>query len=64
MQQRKAEAKDKEIYAKGDISSKRRFTTDQRIDIESLSLRKESMMDRKHAVATVALSLEEFAMAK
>ena len=63
-QQRKAEAKEKEIDAKGDTSSKRGFTTDQRIDIESLGLRKESMIDRKHEVAMVALSMEESAMTK
>ena len=49
---------------KEDTTGKRGFTTDQRIDIENLGLRKESMIDRKHEVTMVALSLEESAMTK
>ena len=63
-QQRKAEAREKANDAKGDSTSTRGFTTDQRIDIENLGLRKESMIDRKNEVAMVALSLEESAMTK
>ena len=63
-QQRKAEAREKETDMKGDTTGKRGFTTDQRIDIENLGLRKESMIYRKHEVAMVALSLEESAMTK
>ena len=63
-QQRKAEAGEKEADMKEDTTGKRGFTTDQRIDIENLGLRKESMIDRKHEVAMVALSLEESAMTK
>ena len=64
MQQRKIEAREKALEAKGDSHCSRGFTTDQRIDIETLGLQKESMLDRKHEVAMVALSLEESAMTK
>lgn len=63
-QQRKLEAKEKELEAKGATQVNRGFTTDQRIDIENLGIQKETMMDRKHEVAMVALSLEESAMGK
>ena len=61
---RKKEAKEKADEKQNDSESTRGFTTDQRIDIETLSLQKESMLDRKHEVAMVALSLEESSMTK
>ena len=48
--------------SQNNTQSARGFTTDQRIDIETLGLQKESMLDRKHEVAMVALSLEEGSM--
>ena len=56
------EAKEKAIDAENDTTSTRGFTTDQRIDIESLNMQKETMVDRKNEVAMVALSLEKSAM--
>ena len=61
---RKKEAKEKSDEKQNDSESTRGFTTDQRIDIKTLSLQKESMLDRKHEVAMVALSLEESSMTK
>ena len=61
---RKKEAADKKIDSSNDTQSARGFTTDQRIDIETLGLQKESMLDRKNEVAMVALSLEETSMSK
>ena len=58
------DTKENVIEAKGDSTSTRSFTIDQRIDIENLGLQNESMMDRKHKVTIVALSLEESAMTK
>ena len=61
---REKEAAEKAINASNDKTGARGFTTDQQIDMESLGLQKESMIDRKHEVAMVALSLEESAMTK
>ena len=61
---RKKDAHEKAIDAKNESISTRGFTTNQRIDIESLSMQKETMIDRENEVAMVALSLEESAMTK
>ena len=61
---RKKDENEKAIDAKNDSTYTRGFTTNQRIDIESLSMQKETMVDRKNEEDMVALSLEESALKK
>ena len=61
---RKKDVNKEAIDAKNDSTSTRGFTIDQRIDIESISMQKETMVDRKNEVAMVDLLLEESATTK
>ena len=61
---RKKAAKEKIMDEKNDGNATRGFTTDQRIDIESLSMQKETMVYCKNEVAMVSLSSEESALTK
>ena len=63
-QLRKKDASDKALESKHDTTSGRGFSTDQRIDIESLDVQKEAMQDRKREAALVGLSIEESAITK
>ena len=57
-------ASDKALESKHDTTSSCGFSTDQRIDIESLDVQKEAMQDRKREAALVGLLIEESAIAE
>ena len=61
---RENESTEKAIVAKHNASATRGFTTDQCIDIESSSLKKATLVDRKNEAALVGLSVEDSALTK
>ena len=63
-QQRKDEREQKCTDAKNDTQNVRGFTTDQRIEIEGLNVRRQEMFDRQRESALVGFFIEEGAISR
>ena len=63
-QRRLAEKKEKVDDSVHDLSAARGFSTDQRINIETLNVQKQNQIDRIAEAAIVAISVEESAIAR
>ena len=63
-EQRRQDSKDGKKDAAHDTTATRGFSTEQRIDIENLKVRKQSLMDRQRESTMVGLSIEEAALSR
>ena len=59
---RKRDAKEQQLDASHDTASQRGFSTEQCLEIESLDLQKQAMVERKNDSVLVGLSIEQCAL--